>query len=144
MPVAGRLLSTRYVPGDLFSVNQQTAEAIPNLFARNERLVCLFETAYGPMAVVLVGAMIVAGIETVWAGRACPARERQIRVQDYSTAQPPIELAAGAELGRFYLGSTAIVLFGHGAIELNGSLSAGSPVKMGQLLGLGTPTGNTL
>jgi phosphatidylserine decarboxylase len=144
MPVAGRLLSTRYVPGDLFSVNQQTAEAIPNLFARNERLVCLFETAYGPMAVVLVGAMIVAGIETVWAGRACPARERQIRVQDYSAAQPPIELAAGAELGRFYLGSTAIVLFGCGAMELNGSLSAGSPVKMGHLLGLGTPTGNTL
>ncbi len=144
MPVAGRLLRTRYVPGDLFSVNQQTAEAIPDLFARNERLVCLFETAYGPMAVVLVGAMIVAGIETVWAGRACPARDRQIRVQDYSAAQPPIELAAGAELGRFYLGSTAIVLFGHGAMELNGSLSAGSPVKMGQLLGLGTPTGNTL
>lgn len=143
MPVAGRLLSTRYVPGDLFSVNQQTAEAIPSLFARNERLVCLFETAYGPMAIVLVGAMIVAGIETVWAGRACPSRGRQMRVHDYSTVQPPIELAAGAELGRFYLGSTAIVLFGHGAMELNGSLSAGSPVKMGQLLGLGTPTGQT-
>ncbi len=144
MPVAGRLLSTRYVPGDLFSVNQATAEAIPGLFARNERLVCLFETEYGPMAVVLVGAMIVAGIETVWAGRACSTRERQIQFQDYTAAQPAVELAAGAELGRFYLGSTAIVLFAHGALELSGGLSAGTPVKMGQLLGLGTPTGNSL
>ena len=72
MPVAGKLLRTIYVPGDLFSVNQATAAHVPSLFARNERLVCLFETDFGPMALVLVGAMIVAGIETVWAGQIAP------------------------------------------------------------------------
>ena len=138
MPVAGRLRKMTYVPGDLYSVNQQTAEAVPNLFARNERLVCQFDTELGPMAVVLVGAMIVAGIETVWTGRVCPGNDRsQVQSVDYSQTQPAIELAAGAEIGRFYLGSTAIVLFGHGAIELASSLEAESSVKMGQLLGQG-------
>jgi len=141
MPLAGRLTKMSYAPGDLYSVNQQTAEGVPNLFARNERLVCLFDTELGPMAVVLVGAMIVAGIETVWAGRVCPGRDRsQVQVTDYTTSVPAIELAAGAELGRFYLGSTAIVLFGHGAVELSGGLSAESPVRMGQLLGLAQQT----
>ena len=138
MPVAGRLIKMRYVPGDLYSVNAQTAAAVPNLFARNERLVCLFETALGPVAVVLVGAMIVAGIETVWAGRVCPGRNRrEVQTSDYADTHPAIELAAGAELGRFYLGSTAIVLFGHAAVELTGALAAESPVKMGQALGRG-------
>ena len=141
MPLAGRLTKMSYVPGDLYSVNQQTAEGVPNLFSRNERLVCLFDTELGPMAVVLVGAMIVAGIETVWAGRVCPGRDRsQVQVTDYTTSVPPVELAVGAELGRFYLGSTAIVLFGHGAVELSGGLSAESPVRMGQLLGLAQQT----
>ena len=141
MPLAGRLTKMSYVPGDLYSVNQQTAEGVPNLFARNERLVCLFDTELGPMAVVLVGAMIVAGIETVWAGRVCPGRDRsQVQVTDYTTLVPAVELAAGAELGRFYLGSTAIVLFGHGAVELSGGLSAESPVRMGQLLGFAQHT----
>ena len=141
MPIAGTLTKMCYVPGDLYSVNQQTAEGVPNLFARNERLVCLFDTELGPMAVVLVGAMIVAGIETVWAGRVCPGRDRhKVQVTDYTATVPAIELAAGAELGRFYLGSTAIVLFGHGAVELNGKLAAESPVRMGQLLGLARPS----
>ena len=135
MPVAGRLLSMRYVHGDLFSVNKQTAEGVPNLFARNERLVCLFDTELGPMAVVLVGAMIVAGIETVWAGRVGPSNAPgRVRETSYADTVPAIELAAGAELGRFYLGSTAIVLFGHGAVELSGALTAGTPVRMGQAL----------
>ena len=144
MPVAGKLTKMSYVPGDLYSVNQQTAESVPNLFARNERLVCLFDTELGPMAVVLVGAMIVAGIETVWAGRVCPGRDRhEVQITQYDATVPAIELAAGAEIGRFYLGSTAIVLFGHAAVELNGKLAAESPVRMGQLLGLARPSALT-
>jgi phosphatidylserine decarboxylase len=144
MPVAGKLTKMSYVPGDLYSVNQQTAEGVPNLFARNERLVCLFDTELGPMAIVLVGAMIVAGIETVWAGRVCPGRDRhEVQITQYDATVPAIELAAGAEIGRFYLGSTAIVLFGHAAVELNGKLAAESPVRMGQLLGLARPSALT-
>lgn len=144
MPVAGKLTKMSYIPGDLYSVNKQTAEGVPNLFARNERLVCLFDTELGPMAVVLVGAMIVAGIETVWAGRVCPGRDRhKVQVTQYEATVPAIELAAGAEIGRFYLGSTAIVLFGHAAVELNGKLAADSPVRMGQLLGLAGPSALT-
>lgn len=139
IPAAGTLRKTIYVPGDLFSVNKQTAGSVPKLFARNERLVCLFDTEFGPMAVVLVGAMIVAGIETVWAGRVCPDRRRQITTTDYADAQPPVSLAAGDELGRFYLGSTAIVLFPHGAVDLAAGLSADTPVRMGQLLGQKRP-----
>ena len=144
MPVAGKLTKMSYVPGDLYSVNQQTAESVPNLFARNERLVCLFDTELGPMAIVLVGAMIVAGIETVWAGRVCPGRDRhEVQITQYDATVPAVELAAGAEIGRFYLGSTAIVLFGHAAVELNGKLAAESPVRMGQLLGLARPSALT-
>jgi len=144
MPVAGKLTKMSYIPGDLYSVNKQTAEGVPNLFARNERLVCLFDTELGPMAVVLVGAMIVAGIETVWAGRVCPGRDRhKVQVTQYEATVPAIELAAGAEIGRFYLGSTAIVLFGHAAVELNGKLAADSSVRMGQLLGLAGPSALT-
>ena len=144
MPVAGKLTKMSYVPGDLYSVNQQTAEGVPNLFARIERLVCLFDTELGPMAIVLVGAMIVAGIETVWAGRVCPGRDRhEVQITQYDATVPAIELAAGAEIGRFYLGSTAIVLFGHAAVELNGKLAAESPVRMGQLLGLARPSALT-
>ena len=136
MPFAGVLQKTVYVPGKLFSVNQTTADSVPDLFARNERLVCLFQTELGPMAVVLVGAMIVAGIDTVWAGQVCPAAgSRTVREIDYSAQAPAIELAKGAELGRFRLGSTAIVLFGHGVMEFESSLKAASPVVMGQLLG---------
>lgn len=136
MPLAGVLRKTIYVPGDLFSVNQVTADSVTNLFARNERLVCLFHTEAGPMALILVGAMIVAGIDTVWSGQVCPASgSATIRTVDYSGHSPPIELATGAEMGRFRLGSTAIVLFGHGCINLESSLEANSSVSMGQLLG---------
>lgn len=136
MPFAGVLQKTVYVPGKLFSVNQTTAESVPDLFARNERLICLFQTELGPMAIVLVGAMIVAGIDTVWAGRICPAAGNNgIRSLDYGAQTPAVELARGAELGRFRLGSTAIVLFGHGVMEFESSLEATSPVAMGQLLG---------
>lgn len=133
-PLAGTLQEMVYVPGKLFSVNQRTADAIPGLFARNERAVCLFDTAQGPMAVILVGAMIVAAIETVWAGRVAPA-PHGLRINSYRQHSPAIQLAAGAELGRFLLGSTAIVLFGPGSVHWDTALATGSAVRMGQVLG---------
>jgi phosphatidylserine decarboxylase len=135
MPLAGTLKEMVYVPGRLFSVNQSTAENVPELFARNERVVCLFDTERGPMAVVLVGAMIVASIETVWAGLVTPPK-RSLKTFRYDeAARVPIVLDKGAELGRFKLGSTAIVLFGADQVQWAQELAAGSPVQMGQLLG---------
>ncbi|WP_221800774.1 archaetidylserine decarboxylase [Oceanobacter mangrovi] len=133
MPMAGKLKEMIYVPGSLFSVNQVTAERVPGLFARNERLVCIFETEHGPMAMVLVGAMIVAAIETVWAGRITPA-ERKIKVVDYRDPQP-VELDRGAEMGRFCLGSTVVLCFPDGMIDWSSELAAGSSLTMGSRLG---------
>jgi phosphatidylserine decarboxylase len=133
MPVAGTLTRMVHVPGDLFSVNTVTAEEVPRLFARNERVVCHFDTAFGPMVVVLVGAMIVASIETVWAGLVTPQR-RRIRTFEYGNTKP-IHLEKGQEMGRFLLGSTAIVLFAEGAVNWEAQLGALSPVRMGQKIG---------
>jgi phosphatidylserine decarboxylase len=132
MPVKGKLLRTLYIPGDLFSVNATTADNVPRLFARNERLVAIFDTEYGEMAVVLVGAMIVAGIETVWAGQVAP-RLRKIEVQDFVRAPESVTLDKGEEMGRFKLGSTAIILFRKKA-KLQWQAAAGDAVKMGQAL----------
>lgn len=138
MPLAGTLREMIHVPGKLFSVNRLTAENVPELFARNERVVCLFDTERGPMAVVLVGAMIVASIETVWAGVVAPP-PRQVRRWRYDeAAREPIRLEKGAELGRFKLGSTAIVLFGPNQVRWNGDLAPLSPVRMGRAIGQGT------
>lgn len=129
MPCPGRLISSHYVPGDLFSVNQTTAGIVPRLFARNERLVSLFDTPHGKMALVLVGAVIVAGIETVWGGGPRGPRGVQMEFErDWS-------FSAGDEMGRFYLGSTAIVLFQNGAVQWDPELVAGSPLRLGQALG---------
>lgn len=134
MPLGGTLKSMIHVPGDLFSVNEVTADNVPRLFARNERVVCLFDTDSGPMAVVLVGAMIVASIETVWAGLVTPVK-RTIRTTHYGTSTAPITLAKGAEMGRFKLGSTAVVVFGPDMMEWDSAFSAGSPTRMGEQLG---------
>ncbi len=137
MPLTGTLKEMVYVPGRLFSVNQTTAENVPELFARNERLVCLFDTERGPMAVVLVGAMIVAAIETVWAGQVTPPK-RELRTTRYdAAARGPVGLEKGAELGRFKLGSTAVVLFGPNQVKWTEDLLAGSAVRMGQRMGSG-------
>lgn len=133
MPFSGTLTRMTYVPGDLFSVNTVTAEEVPRLFARNERVVCHFSTELGPMVVVLVGAMIVASIETVWAGVVAPLR-REIRSTDYVISEP-IHLAKGDELGRFLLGSTAVILFPENTVEWSDDLDALSPVRMGQPIG---------
>ncbi len=133
MPLDGRLTGTRYIPGDLFSVNTVTAANVDRLFARNERLVCYFDTAAGPMAMVLVGAMIVAGIETVWSGQVAPP-PRQPLFTDFSRAPAPVELARGAEMGRFKLGSTVILLFPEGAVTWEPALAAGSRTRLGEAL----------
>jgi len=136
MPVAGTLTEMVHVPGRLFSVNLLTANHVPGLFARNERVVCMFDTEYGPMALVLVGAMIVASIETVWAGLVAPTRP-QVRVTRYGPSTVgPISLDKGAEMGRFLLGSTVIVLFGPGRVRWTSSSPGPFPVRMGELLGL--------
>jgi len=128
MPFAGTLTETLYVPGELFSVNQTTAENIPGLFARNERMVCLFDTSVGRMAVVLVGAMIVAGIETVATGKVKPTGRLEVNQHD-------LFLEKGAELGRFYLGSTAIVLFEENKMQWDDAFKATTEVEMGKALG---------
>lgn len=133
MPFAGTLTKMTYVPGDLFSVNTVTAEEVPRLFARNERVVCHFNTSIGPMVVVLVGAMIVASIETAWAGLVAPLRRKIISTR-YADVQP-VHLAKGDELGRFLLGSTAIVLFPRRTVSWNSDLAALEPVKMGEAIG---------
>ena len=129
MPFDGTLTKTRYVPGTLFSVNNTTAANVPDLFARNERLVCLFDTAYGTAAVVMVGAMIVAGIETVATGKIT-------RTDDIQEADHDMSFKKGDELGRFYLGSTAIVVLPKAAkTDWQNTMKHGSTVQMGQLLG---------
>ncbi|MDG1945673.1 MAG: archaetidylserine decarboxylase [Halioglobus sp.] len=134
MPVAGRLTATCYIPGQLFSVNGVTADNVDRLFARNERLVCYFDTEFGPMAMVLVGAMVVAGIETVWAGRVAPPPRRPVTV-DYQSLPVPVELAKGEEMGRFCLGSTVILLFPEGAVTLDDAYQPGSNTRMGEQFG---------
>ncbi len=137
-PLGATLREMVYVPGKLFSVNQTTADNIDSLFARNERAVCLFDTEAGPMAVVLVGAMIVAAIDTVWAGQVAPSTGG-LQVSEYRDTSPRIRLEKGGELGRFQLGSTAIVLFGPGKVAWRGDLAAGSAVRMGEQMGILQP-----
>ncbi|GLP95750.1 archaetidylserine decarboxylase [Paraferrimonas sedimenticola] len=117
MPIKGTLRKMTYVPGDLFSVNPLTAQNVPRLFARNERVVAIFDTEIGPMAMVLVGATIVASIETVWAGTVTPPAGKQVFSWDYDQLAEPIVLDKGEEMGRFKLGSTVVLLFGENAIE---------------------------
>ena len=135
MPCAGGLRRMTHVPGALFSVNPQTAAGVPGLFARNERVVCLFEMADGrPMALVLVGATIVGSMATVWHGVVNPPREGQVRHWDYAPGQH--DLAQGAEMGRFLLGSTVVLLWPRDTVRLNADWRAGTPVRMGQAMGL--------
>lgn len=135
MPLAGTLREMIYVPGKLFSVNPLTAEKVPGLFARNERLVAIFDTEHGPMAMVLVGAMIVAAIETVWSGQVAPP-VRKLKVTEYP-AEPtnPITLNKGDEMGRFKLGSTVVLAFPENMVEFKEELMAGSVVRMGEEFG---------
>ncbi|PZT85489.1 MAG: phosphatidylserine decarboxylase [Citromicrobium sp.] len=132
MPASGSLASTTYVPGDLFSVNQVTAENVDGLFARNERLACLFTGPDGIFASVMVGAMIVAGIETVWSGLVETHHPKLIRESFDAAAH---SFAAGDEMGRFILGSTVVLLFEPGRVAWDEGLKAGDSVRMGQAIG---------
>lgn len=133
MPLAGTLREMIHIPGRLFSVNAATTRFVPNLFARNERVAALFDTEAGPMALVLVGAIFVASIETVWHGVVTPPTAPGIRTWEYSEDAPRFE--KGAEMGRFNMGSTIVVLFGKDAVNWQASLEPGEKVSMGQRLG---------
>ncbi|UPR28381.1 phosphatidylserine decarboxylase [Vibrio crassostreae] len=132
MPCDGTLRQMIYVPGDLFSVNPLTAENVPNLFARNERVVCIFDTEFGPMAQVLVGATIVGSIEQVWAGTITPPRGNSVYKWDYpAQGNNAIILKKGEEMGRFKLGSTVINLFAKDAIKFDDTMQNGEKTVLG-------------
>ncbi len=132
MPIAGTLREMIYVPGELFSVNPLTAANVPGLFARNERVVTIFDTAAGPMALVLVGATIVASIETVWAGTVTPPTGSEVFRWQYPAEGPnAVQLEKGAEMGRFKLGSTVVLTFAKDAIELLPTNFPGAVTRMG-------------
>jgi phosphatidylserine decarboxylase len=129
MPFDGKLLRWIEIPGELFSVNALTETALPNLFCRNERLVCLFETSFGPALVVLVGALIVASIETVFDSSPSPFAEHKTHLPQSET-----RLFRGEELGRFLMGSTVIVCFPPNSIALDKNVEIGMPTRLGQAL----------
>jgi phosphatidylserine decarboxylase len=143
MPIAGTLTEMRYLPGRLFSVNGATVAAVPRLFARNERVVCRFDTAAGPVALVLVGALNVGSIETVWAGEVAPGSTRATRSWYYTTGE--VRLARGAEMGRFNMGSTVILVGPPGGLMLDPLLVPDQTVRMGQAIGMAAaqPTDST-
>jgi phosphatidylserine decarboxylase len=130
MPCDGRLVRMIYVPGDLFSVNPLTARHVPSLFARNERVVCVFDTAYGPFVNVLVGATIVGSVATVWHGVVNPPRTRDMREWRYEREN--ITLAKGAEMGRFLLGSTVVMLFPKNVLTFVADWAPTRPVRLGE------------
>jgi phosphatidylserine decarboxylase len=133
MPCEGRLTRMIHVPGDLFSVNPTTARGVPGLFARNERVVCVFEGPHGPFVLVLVGATIVGSMATVWHGQVNPPRPGTVREWDYPAGD--IRLARGAEMGRFLLGSTVVMLFPKGQMAFNPAWAPARPIRMGEAMG---------
>ncbi|MEY5100725.1 MAG: phosphatidylserine decarboxylase [Pseudomonadota bacterium] len=134
MPCFGRLQRMIHVPGELFSVNPTTARGVPGLFARNERVVCVFEGRFGPFVLVLVGATIVGSMATVWHGVVNPPRSRQVREWRY--ADLPIALQAGEEMGRFLLGSTVVMLFPKDTLRFNPDWKPARAIRMGEAMGM--------
>jgi phosphatidylserine decarboxylase len=132
MPAAGRLTRMIHVPGDLFSVNPTTARGVPGLFARNERVVCVFDSAAGPFVLALVGATIVGSVATTWHGVVTPPRSGGLREWRYDKEN--IELAQGQEMGRFLLGSTVVMLFPKGPLAFNPAWQPGGPVRLGEAM----------
>ncbi len=135
MPVAGRLTRMVHVPGALFSVNPETVRGVRGLFARNERVVCHFETAFGPFVLVLVGATIVGSMATSWHGVVNPPRPGVVRAWDYpDTGEGTVQLAQGAELGRFLLGSTVVMLFPAPGARFGADWQPGRTTRMGEVM----------
>lgn len=133
MPLRAKLQKMVYVPGHLFSVNPLTARGVPGLFARNERVVCVFESRIGPVVMVLVGATIVGSMSTTWHGQVNPPRTGKLRSWDYQTQ--PIVLDQGDEMGRFLLGSTIVLLLPEGKSAFNADWTAARPVRLGEAMG---------
>jgi phosphatidylserine decarboxylase len=133
MPCFGRLRRMIHVPGELFSVNPTTVRGVPGLFARNERVVCVFENDAGPFVLVLVGATVVGSMATVWHGVVNPPRPGKLREWRYDEQR--VELAQGAEMGRFLLGSTVVLLVPAGALHFNAAWAPGGAVRMGEPMG---------
>jgi phosphatidylserine decarboxylase len=132
MPAAGRLLRMIHVPGALFSVNPATARGVPGLFARNERVVCVFEGTRGPFVMVLVGATIVGSMATTWHGVVNPPRPGRLREWHYGDR--PLQLAQGDEMGRFLLGSTVVMLFPPGPLRFHPAWRPGGAIRLGQAM----------
>jgi phosphatidylserine decarboxylase len=132
MPCDGALRRMIYVPGDLFSVNPTTARGVPGLFARNERVVCVFDTAHGPMVLTLVGATIVGSMATVWHGLVNPPRPGRLWEKSYEPGV--VALRQGEEMGRFMLGSTVVLLFPKAAMAFNSHWQSAAPVRLGQVM----------
>lgn len=137
MPIDGTLEEMIHVPGQLFSVNPTTVENVPALFARNERVICLFNTAVGPMIMILVGAIFVASIETVWHGEVTPPTRKDIRNWKYGegSENERISLIKGQEMGRFNMGSTVILLYANKKIDWDKELNAEQSVRLGETIG---------
>ena len=131
MPAAAQLRRMLYVPGELFSVNPATARGVPGLFARNERVVCMFDSVRGPFALVLVGATIVGSMATVWHGVVNPPRTKAVRQWQYD-GQASVALKQGEEMGRFLLGSTVVMLFPAGPCRFNPAWAPGAAVRLGE------------
>lgn len=132
MPVSGKLIRTIFVPGDLFSVNNASVRTIDQLFARNERFISLFETELGLMAQIMVGAMFVGSMETVFAGQITPTRHRVISIKEYDAE--PISLDQAEEFGHFNMGSTVILLFEKNKISWSEKLNENNPVQVGEII----------
>jgi phosphatidylserine decarboxylase len=142
MPVTGKLMSMTYVPGKLLSVNQATTNTVDNLFARNERLITVFHTDAGSMALIMVGAIFVGSMETVWAGEVTPAQVREPSSTIYAGMSNAIHIQKGEEMGRFNMGSTVILLFEKGKLTWEKQISADAGVRMGKKIGELIKTGN--
>ena len=132
MPCDGSLRRMIYVPGDLFSVNPTTARGVPGLFARNERVVCVFDTAHGPMVLALVGATIVGSMATVWHGLVNPPRPGRLWEKSYESGA--VTLRQGEEMGRFMLGSTVVLLFPKSEMAFNAQWQSATPVRLGEAM----------
>ncbi|MGZ5077512.1 MAG: archaetidylserine decarboxylase, partial [Methylobacter sp.] len=133
MPLTGTLREMVHIPGRLFSVNAATTNSVPGLFARNERVAAIFDTEIGPMALVLVGAIFVSSVETVWHGVVTPPTIGSVRSWQYGDDAPTLKI--GEEMGRFNMGSTIIVLFGKDKAEWDVGFKAEKTVKLGELIG---------
>jgi phosphatidylserine decarboxylase len=133
MPLTGTLREMVHIPGRLFSVNPATVNSVPNLFARNERVAAIFDTEIGPMALILVGAIFVSSVETVWHGVVTPPSITEVQNWQYGKDAPTLKI--GEEMGRFNMGSTIIVLFGKGKAQWEADFKAEKRVKLGEMIG---------